>query len=634
MTIASRTHRATLVTGLLLLASSLAPAAPPARPLGLAVDATDAPRGVFRAHLVVPASPGPMALAYPKWIQGEHMPSGPITQLVGLSIKAGNTSVPWRRDPIDQFLFRLEVPAGADSVTVEYDYLSPVGSFGAGYGKTPNATPHLLIVDWHDVVLFPAGPAADEIPVRARLRLPPGWKYDTALASTTAADGSLVFSPVSLYTLIDSPVLAGDRFRTEVIEIGDRPARLSVAADRASALEIPADRLAAFRRLPGEARALFGSTHYGAYRWLVALSDTLDEEGLEHHESTDIRQPTGLFTDPETALALDFVIAHEYMHSWNGKFRRPAGLAPRDTQQPFDDELLWVYEGLTRYLDLVLPARSGMRTLGQSRDYLAWRAARQDRDRPGRRWRPIVDTAVSAPTIWDGPSDWTNYRRSGKDYYDESALVWLEADTIIRERTAGKRSLDDFCRDFFGGADSLPELKPYTRADVEAALAKVAAYDWRAFFTARVYDIAPKIPLGGIEGSGWRLVYDASPNEFQRAWDAVYKQVDQTMSIGLQVSPAGVVQDVVLDSAAWKDGFGPGMTIVSVNDRPFTPAAFHEQLNGAKTVAGPIEFVVRHGENSKTLRVEYHGGALYPHLDRNPSRPDVLAAILAPRADR
>jgi predicted metalloprotease with PDZ domain len=622
------------IAAALLIWSSLATAALPLRPLELTIDAADAPRGIFHARLVVPVSPGPMALAYPKWIQGEHTPSGPITQLVGLSIKAGSVVVPWRRDPVDQFLFRLDVPVGADSVTVDYDYLSPVGSFGAGYGKTPNATPHLLIVDWHDVVLFPAGPAADDIPVRARLRLPAGWKFDTSLAFTIAPDGAVVFSPVSLYTLIDSPVLAGDHFRTEVIEAGDRPARLSVAADRGSALEIPAERLAAYRRLPLEARALFGASHYASYHWLVALGDTLDENGLEHHESTDIRAPVRFFTDESIRVADDFVIPHEYIHSWNGKFRRPAGLATRDTQQPLDDELLWVYEGLTRYLDMVLPARSGMNTAAQSRDYLAWRAARQDRDRPGRRWRPLADTAVSAPTIWDGPSDWTNYRRSGKDYYDESMLVWLEADTIIRDRTAGKRALDDFCRDFFGGADGPPTVKPYTRADVEAALARVAPFDWHGFFTARVYDIAPKIPLGGIEGSGWTLVYDARANGFQRAWDTMYQQVDQTMSIGLQLSPTGVVQDVVLDSAAWKGGFGPGMVIVSVNGRPFTPAAFEEQLNAAKSSAGAIEFVVRHGEDAKTLRVDYHSGVLYPHLERNPSRPDVLAAILAPRADR
>ena len=626
-----RTHEAAPYAGLFLLASSLALAAPQARPLELALDTTDASRGIFHARLVVPVSPGPTALAYPKWIQGEHTPSGPITQLVGLSIKAGGVVVPWRRDPVDPFLFRVDVPAGFDSVVVEYDYLSPAGSFGMGYGKTPNATPHLLVVDWHDVVLFPAGRAADDIPVRARLRLPAGWKFDTALASTSAPDGEVTFSPVSLYTLIDSPVLAGDHFRTEVIEAGDRPARLSVAADRASALAIPAERLAAYRRLPPEARALFGATHYASYHWLVALGDTLDENGLEHHESTDIRAPGAFFSNESIRVADDFVIPHEYVHSWNGKFRRPAGLAVRDTQQPLDDELLWVYEGLTRYLDLILPARSGMNTAAQGRDYLAWRAARQDRSRPGRRWRPVVDTAVSAPMIWDGPSDWTNYRRSGKDYYDESMLVWLEVDTTIRDKTAGRRSLDDFCRGFFGGADGSPSVKPYTRADVEAALTRVAAFDWHGFFTTRLYDIAPKIPLGGIEGSGWTLVYDGSPNPFQLAWDTMNKQVDQTLSIGLQLSPAGVVQDVVLDSAAWKGGFGPGMTVLSVNGRPFTPASFDEELRAARSSAAPTEFAVRHGEDAKTLRVDYHGGALYPHLERN-SRPDLLALILAPHA--
>jgi predicted metalloprotease with PDZ domain len=405
---------------------------------------------------------------------------------------------------------------------------------------------------------------------------------------------------------------------------------LSVAADREAAVAIPPERLAAYRRLPGEARALFGSRHYGSYHWLVALGDTLDVNGLEHHESTDIREPIGFFTDAQVALRDDYVIAHEYIHSWNGKFRRPAGLAPRNPNEPLDGELLWVYEGLTRYLDLLLPARSGMKTAEQSRDYLAWRAGRVDRDRPGRRWRPLADTSVSAPTIWDAPTEWTSYRRSGKDYYDESMLIWLEADTIIRDKTGGTRSLDDFCRAFFGGADSLPAVRPYTREDVEAALSTVAAYDWHAFFTTRVYDVNPGAPLAGLEAAGWRLVYDSTPNGYQAAWDTGYKQVDHTMSIGLQLSPAGVVQDVTIDSPAWQAGFGPGMVILSVAGRPFSPGDFEQQLNAARTT-GSLEFAVRHGEDRKTLRVAYRGGAQYPHLQRIASRPDVLARILTSR---
>jgi len=619
------------------LASAPAPAlrslqhAPPAWRMELSVDATDAPRGLFRVRMAAPAASGPLTLAYPKWVQGEHTPSGPITQLVGLAIMAGGASVPWRRDSIDNFLIHVTVPPGSETISVEYDYASPVGIFGAGYGKGPNTTAHLLVVDWHDLVLFPADAAADDVTVYARLRLPAGWQHDTALSGSQTSDGVLAFAPVSLTTLIDSPVLAGDRFRTEVIEGGDRPARLSVAADRSSALTISPERLAAYRRLPVEARALFGALHYRSYHWLIALGDTLDVNGLEHHESTDIREPLGFFTDAQVGLRDDYVVAHEYLHSWNGKFRRPSGLATTSPQQPLDGELLWVYEGLTRYLDLLLPARAGMKTLAQSRDYLAWRAGRVDRDRPGRRWRPLVDTAVSAPTIWDAPTEWTAYRRSGKDYYDESMLIWLEADTTIREKTAGQRSLDDFCRAFFGGADGLPAVKSYTRADVEAALANVASYDWHAFFTARVYDVAPRVALGGIDAAGWSLAYDGRHNDYQLAWDTLYHQVDQTMSIGLQLSPKGVVQDVTLDSPAWRGGFGPGMAIVSVNGRPFSPAVFEEELNAATAATRPMEFVVRHGEDERTLRVDYHGGAVYPHLERNASRPDVLAAILAPR---
>lgn len=503
-------------------------------------------------------------------------------------------------------------------------------SFGAGYGETPNATPHVVIVDWHNLVLFPTGTAIDEMPIRARLRLPAGWQHDGALPATAEPDGTLLFSPTSLTTLIDSPVLAGDHFRTEVIETGEHPAWLSIAADRASALEVTADQLAAFRQLPLEAQALFGAHHYRSYHWLVALSDTLAADGLEHHESTDIRDTLGFFSDETTRTSENYVIAHEYVHSWKGKFRRPQGLATRDPQQPLDGELLWVYEGLTRYLQEILTGRSGMRTLEQSREYMAWKAGQQDRDRPGRRWRPLVDTAISVQTIYAAPGDWTAYRRS-IDYYDESMLIWLEADTILREKTSRRRSLDDFCRDFFGGADGPPSVKPYTRDDIEAALAKIAPYDWHGFFTARMYELATRAPLDGISRAGWKLVYDARPNAFHRARATFGKAIDHTLSLGLMLSPAGVVMDVAVDSPSWRGGFGPGMKIAAVNGRKFTPEVIEEELNAAKKTRAPIEFAVEHGEELKTLRVDYHDGVLYAHLERDPSRPDLLTAILTPR---
>ena len=607
-------------------------AIPLARPVELMVDATDAPRGRFHARLVIPATPGPLTLAYPKWIQGEHGPSGPITLMAGLSIRARGAVVPWRRDPLDLFLFRIVVPAGADALVVEFDYLSPTQATGGGYGTSPNATPHLLIVDWHNLVLYPAAAAAGELQVQARLRLPVGWQHDGALESREEPDGTLLYPPAPLATLLDSPVLAGDHFRSEVLEAGDRPARMSIAADRAASLEIPADRIATYRRLVQEAKALFGARHYRSYHWLVALGDTLESNGLEHHESTDIRDRMGFFTDAAVRLSEESVISHEYVHSWNGKHRRPLGLATRNPQQTLDSELLWVYEGMTRYLgDVVLTGRSGLWNLEASREHLAWRAARQDRARPGRSWRPLVDTAVSAQILYPAPMEWTSSLRSWADFYDESMLVWLEADTIIREKSGGNRSLDDFCQVFFGGADGPPDLRPYTREDVEAALGKVTPFDWHGFFQTRLYDVHPQAPLGGLADSGWKLVYDDRPNEFQLVRSAYDKTLDHTLGIGLLVDLSGLVKDVVLDSAAWRGGLGPGMKVVAVNGRKFAPEVLEEELKTAGKSAAAIAFTLEHGEAVKILRVDFHGGVLYPHLERDPSRRDLLAAILTPR---
>ena len=624
---------------LFLLGASTSPARqalpPPEEPrtsaLELTVDATDAPRGRFRMQMWIPVVPGPLTLAYPKWIQGEHGPYGPTTQMAGLRLSAGGKNLPWRRDPLEMFLFHLQVPPGADRLLVEFDYLSPVRIFGPSYGKTPNATPHLMIVDWHNLLLYPYGASADGMAVQAHLRLPAGWQSDSALTAKTAPDGNLTFERTTLTTLIDSPVLAGDHFRTEILEAGDHPTILSVAADRASALNIPPGRLVTYRNLPREALALFGARHYRSYHWLLALGDTLDENGLEHHESTDIRGPLSYFTNPTTLTTVEFTLAHEYAHSWNGKFRRPAGMTPRDPQQPLDDELLWVYEGLTRYLDLLLTARSGMRSPELSRDYLAWRAGRQDRARPGRAWRPLVDTAISAQDLATAADDWTSYRRSHKDYYDESMLIWLDADTLIQEQTSGKRSLDDFCRAFFGGADSPPRIQPYTREDVEAALGRLAPYDWHAFFTSRIYEIAPRTPLDGIARAGWKLVYEARPNAFQQAWDATNKQLDHTFSLGLLLDPTGLVKDVVLDSAAWKAGFAPGMKIISIHGKAWAPDILEEELTAIKQSALPLAIGALHGEELRDLRVDWHAGVLYPRLERDTAKPDLLSRILEPR---
>jgi predicted metalloprotease with PDZ domain len=620
-----------------LLLAALAAAALPAgaetRPIELAVDATDAPRGVFHSRLVIPAAPGALTLAYPKWVQGEHAPSGPVMQVAGFTVSAGGAALAWRRDPLDMFLVHVEVPAGAREVEATLDYLSPPESFGGNYGESPNATPHLLVVDWHDLLVYPLGAAATEVPVRATLRLPAGWELDTALPIAGKAQGVVSFAPASLYALIDSPVLAGEIFRT--LDVGPReaPARIAIAADRRSALDLPAARLAAYRRLPAEAYALFGARHYREYHWLIALGDTLEQNGLEHHESSDDRGKLGMLTDADLLLRWGTLLPHEYVHSWNGKYRRPAGLATRDPQEPLETELLWVYEGLTRYLgDFLLTTRSGIRTPEQAREYAAYVAANQDRNRPGRRWRSLADTAVAVQVIGGAPTAWTAYRRA-LDYYDESLLVWLEADAILRGRSGGARSLDDFCRAFFGaGGSTPPAVVPYTADDVYAALGRLVPYDWRGFFAARVYAVAPRAPLGGFEAAGWKLVYGPQPNEYQAARARSSKLIDASFTLGLWVKDDGAIDDVVVGSPAWEAGLGPGMKLVAVGGRAWAPALLAEAIRAAAGATAPIELTVQQVDVLKTFRVAYHDGERFPHLVRDPARPDLLSAILAPRA--
>ena len=626
-------NRLTCIAVAVRLAAGTARAA--SRPIELAVDATDAPRGVFHSRLVIPAAPGPLTLAYPKWIQGEHQPSGPIEQVVGFTVSAGGKALPWRRDPLDLFLMRVEVPAGADSVTVELDYLSPPESYGSGYGQTPNGTPHLAVVDWHDLLVYPLGTSATDMPVRATLRLPAGWQLDTALPLDEKAeqkDGTVTFAPASLYTVLDSPVLSGEIFRK--IEAGPReaPVFLSIAADQRSALDVPEARIAAYRRVPAEAEALFGARHYGSYHWLVALGDTVEENGLEHHESSDNRGRLGMFTDENFLLRYGILLPHEYVHSWNGKYRRPAGLATRDPNEDLRTELLWVYEGLTRYLgDFLLTTRSGVRSVEHSREYAAWVAANLDVNRPGRRWRPLVDTAVSAPFLSGAPQAWTAWRRA-LDYYDESLLIWLEADALLRTKSGGAKSLDDFCHAFFGGPSTPPAVKPYTDEDVYTTLNSVVPYDWHGFFAERVYAVQPHAPTAGLEAAGWKLVYTDRPNEYQVARNKTQETVDASFSLGLWLDKDGAVTDIVVGSAAWKAGLGPGMRLLAVNGRKWAPEVLSQEIQGSPKSKAPIEVTAEHGDVIRIFRIDYHGGERYPHLERIPSRLDLLSAILAPRS--
>ncbi len=596
----------------------------------LTVDATEAPRRLVRAHEVIPAGPGPLTLYYPKWIPGEHGPTGPIVNLAGLKFRAGGETLRWRRDPIDMYAFHLDVPPGATAVEVDLEFLAPTseGPFAAG----ASTTSHLALLVWNRVLLYPAVGHTDDLVFDASLRLPPGWKFGTGLAVERESEGEVDFQPASLTTLVDSPVLAGEYFRSVPLSTAKPAVRIAMAADSPAALEASPAFAEDMRNLVDEARALFDAEHFEHYTFLLTLSDGVAPGGLEHHQSSDNRvAERALVDETQGRLALG-LLPHEYVHSWNGKYRRPAGLATSDFQSPMQGELLWVYEGLTQYYGNVLAARSGLWTQEQYADALASAAARLDHI-PGRGWRPLIDTAVAAQILYRAPPEWSAERR-GTDFYNEGWLIWLEVDTLIRQLTSGERALDDFCRRFHGGQTGPPSLETYTFEDVVSTLDEVVSYDWRTFFDQRLWSTDFHAPLGGIERSGWRLAYDDEPGQRLADLQSAREQIEMGYSLGLRLGTDGVVTDVIPGTPAADAGLGPGATVVSVDGKAFSLDALHDSLSGAKTRPGPIQLLVNDEGTLRNHALDYHGGERYPHLRRDPGQPDLLSRTIAPLNSR
>lgn len=617
----------TVGLALLPLAFAGAASAAASSTITVAVDATEIARRIIRIHLEIPAAPGPLALVYPKWIPGEHRPTGPIAGLAGLSVQSSGKAVSWRRDADDMYTFHLEVPTGARSVQVTFDFVS--SSVPQGFSAGTSASAQLAFVRWQHLVLYPKGARPSDLRVAARLTLPHAWIFGTALAVVRKSAQVVDFSPVSLETLVDAPVLMGAHFRTTDLSTAAGPAHsLHVAGDTPSAIDLPRDVVISYRRLIAESGALFGSRPYPQYQFLLALSDQVAHFGLEHHQSSENRQRERTYLDDDLRLASVGLLPHELVHTWNGKHRRPTGLMTPDYQTPVRTELLWIYEGLTTYLGEVLTARSGLRSPEQQREALALTAASLD-TAPGRTWRSLEDTAVAAQTLYGAPHEWRAWRR-GLDFYPESLLIWLEADTLIRHKSRDRRSLDDFCGAFFGGAGGTPTVRPYTLDDVLTALASVQSHDWRDFFDSRVRSPTTRAPLGGIEASGWRLVYRDLPSAFVKAIEKMHKTVDLTFSIGIVVKEDGTVLDVVPAQPAARAGVGPGMKIIAVNGRRFTAETARDAVRATRERPN-LDLLIENGEFFQTLRVGYRGGARYPALERNPSRPDRLAEILSPR---
>ncbi len=619
-----------LVFLLSVLISPMFAASTPAPQVSLSVDATEAPRKIFHATMTIPAKPGTLTLYYPKWIPGEHGPTGPIQDLAGLKFSAIGKTLSWRRDLLDGWTFHVDVPAGASSVDASLDFISPAGSDEGVYTGGATATDKMAVINWNAMLLYPAGWTSDELTYTATLRLPADWKFGTSLAVTSQSGAEIKFAPVSLTMLIDGPVISGQYLKVVPLNPGQTPpAEMDVAADSAAALDAPPDVWQHYKNLITQTNALFGAQHYRDYHFLFSLSNHVAHFGLEHHESNDSRLGERTLVDPTGRLLGAGLLSHEFVHSWNGKYRRPADLATPDYEKPMQTDLLWVYEGLTDYLGEMLSARMGERTPEEFRDALAYTAADLDHT-PGRAWRNLQDTADGVPAMQDAPREWESWRR-GLDYYPEDQLTWLWADVIIRQQTHGQKSIDDFCRIFHGPPSGPPQVKTYTFDDIVNTLNQVAPYDWRGFWTERLTNHGPGAPLGGIEGSGWKLVYDDTRSALVQAVEGERDSVNATYSIGLRLKSDGLITDTIEGLPAAKAGIGPGMRLVAVNGRKFSKGVLQDALREGKNSSAALELLVENTDYYKTYKLDYHEGEKFPHLVRDESKPDLLSDIIKAR---
>ena len=582
----------------------------------VSVDATDAARNILHVKETMSVSPGKFALYYPKWIPGEHSPTGPLNNMVNLFVTGNGKPLAWQRDDVDMFAFHLTIPPDVKQIEISFDDVSQQGT---------TMSSQLARLKWNRLLLYPKGAKSDNVQVSASLKLPANWKYATALPTQNETADTVSFKPVTLTYFVDSPAVIGRYFKkVPLVTIGGVSHEIDIFADTEKALEFKPETLAGWNNLIKEANLAFGARHYNSYKFLLTLSDEGGSEGLEHHESSEDGVGLNALSDEFGLYDLNDLLGHEYAHSWNGKYRRPSGLATGDYETPMRGELLWVYEGLTQYLGRVLPSRAGLWTPENFRETIAADAANLDYQ-TGRRWRPVVDTARAVQFTYDSPRAWLNQRRR-VEYYDEGALIWMEADTLIRQKSGGKRSLDDFLKKFHGGQNSAPKVMPYDFEEVIRTLNEVQPYDWRTFWQDRVYQTQKNAPLGGIANGGWQLIYNDTPNPVSRGGSFAY-------SLGLYVANNGIISDINPDLSAYKAGLAPFMEITKVNDQPFSVDALKAAVIATKNSAGKIKIEAVNAGTTGIYTINYQGGLKFPHLVRDTSKPDTMTEIIKPSSN-
>ncbi len=587
----------------------------------LNVDATNTEQGIFRVKETIPvAKAGPMALLFPKWLPGAHSPRGEIEKLAGLVIKANGRVIPWTRDMVDVFAFHIDVPQGARNLDVEFQFISATKP---DQGRIV-ATPNMISLQPNSVSLYPAGYFTRQIPIQMTVKFPTGW---TAAGAVPAkANGSTyVYDKTNYEILVDSPLLAGRYGKTWPLS---ERVNLNVFADDPKELAATPEQIDAHKRLVEQAEKTFGAHHYDHYEFLLSISDQLGGIGLEHHRSSENGVTPGYFTEWNASPGRRNLLPHEFTHSWDGKFRRGAELWTPDYRTPMRDKSLWVYEGQTQFWGYVLQARSGLVSKQDTLDAYAGIAGSYDLA-PARQWRDLIDTTNDPIISARRPKGWTSWQRS-EDYYNEGLMVWMEVDAMLRQKSNGTKSIDDFAKAFFGIRNGDWGEVTYTFDDVANTLNAIVPYDWASFLTKRLTETGQPAPVDGFAMNGYKLVYTAEPTKY---FTNAEKSggVNVTYSIGLSVAKDGEATAVIWDSPAFKAGMDVGTVIQAVNGTAYSGDVLKAAIVAAQTSKEPIKLLVKSGPRYREVAIDYHGGPRYPRLQKTGTGETGLDKLLMPR---
>ena len=437
----------------------------------------------------------------------------------------------------------------------------------------------------------------------------------------------MAYGVVPMDVLVDSPVLAGRYARIEALRPG---VTLNIFADHQRDLDSATPAMIdAHRQLIDQADRLYGVRHFDHYDFLFALSDRLSSQGLEHHRSSQNIVGADYFTDWAKTSADRSLLPHEYNHSWNGKFRRPADLWTPDYRMPMRGSLLWVYEGQTEYWGSVLAARAGLVSREEALGELASVAARYTAGRRGRAWRSLQDTTNQPAFARAKPLDWSSWQRS-TDYYSEGELLWTAVDQLIRERSRGARSLDDVARRFFGMRPGDFGELTYTFDEVATALNAVEPYDWRTWLRNWLDSADDQRVVEGLARGGYRLAWHDTPNIYDKNVAAKSDSADFTYSLGLAIGREGKILSLLWGGPAFRAEIAPGQSLVAVDGSVYDADRLTQALIAARRSAKPIVLMIKDGDSFRTVAIAYRGGPRYPALEKIGNGPAGLDRMFEP----